>query len=245
MTTRTSARLRIGRLGRALRHRLDVAEGRLLIAVNRVGHRLTARRFQYDLIARTGAFGTVTWLGVPIWQSPLDIWTTQETIAELKPALLIETGTYMGGSALLYAHLMDMVGYGRVVTIDIAERHEFEHPRISFVLGSSTDPGIVEQVRKEAADADGPVMVILDGDHAHDHVAAELELYSPFVTPGSFLLSQDGVIDQLRLYRDTRPGPLGANRDFLARHPEFEHDGERDQRYGVTNHPLGWMRRRS
>jgi cephalosporin hydroxylase len=139
---------------------------------------------------------------------------------------------------------MDLAGHGRVITIDIADNHEVEHPRIEFVHGSSTDPAVVEGVRAGAARCEGPVMVILDSNHDREHVAAELELYAPIVTPGSFLLSQDGVIDQMRVFRSSRPGPLEANREFLARHPEFEHDRERNARFGVTHHPLGWMRRR-
>ncbi|HEV8116332.1 MAG TPA: CmcI family methyltransferase, partial [Acidimicrobiales bacterium] len=179
------------------------------------------RLYHYGLIVRTGNFGGTAWLGVPIWQNVLDLWTIQETIAEIKPALLIETGTHKGGSALFYAHLMDMMGTGRVLTIDIVDLREQHHDRVRFLHGSSTDPAIVEQVRQEVADAEGPVMVILDGNHARDHVAEELELYAPMVTVGSLLLSQDGVIDVFRLFRDSRPGPLPANVAFLAGHPEF------------------------
>jgi cephalosporin hydroxylase len=204
-----------------------------------------ARLFLNDLIAKTENFGTTSWAGAPIWQNVLDLWTIQETISEVRPALLIETGTNMGGSALFYAHLMDLLGEGRVLTIDIVELHELDHPRVEFLHGSSTDSAIVERVRAAAAAADGPVMVILDGNHDRDHVAQELELYAPLVTPGSFLLSQDGVIDRLEIFRDSRPGPLPANRDFLARHPEFEHDRERNERFLVTHHPLGWLRRRA
>jgi cephalosporin hydroxylase len=206
--------------------------------------RPVARLFHLDLIFRTGNFASTSWMGVPIWQNVLDAWTVQETIAEVRPDLLIETGTHRGGSALFYAQLMDLAGHGRVITIDVAGNEEVEHPRIEFVHGSSTDPEVVERVRAEAERCEGPVMVILDSDHAREHVAAELELYGPLVTPGSFLLSQDGVIDKLRIFRSSRPGPLEANRDFLARHPEFEHDRERNARFGLTHHPLGWMRRR-
>lgn len=206
--------------------------------------RPVARLYHQDLIARTGNFATTSWLGVPIWQNVLDVWTIQETIAEVRPALLIETGTHRGGSALFYAQLMDLLDHGRVITIDIVDEHELHHPRVSFLHGSSTDPAIVEQVERTAAEADGPVMVILDGNHARDHVAEELELYAPLVTPGSFLLSQDGVIDQIWMFKDTRPGPLPANRAFLDRHPEFEHDRARNERFGLSHHPLGWLRRR-
>src|SRR4051812_45845950 len=171
----------------------------------RTGRRPTARLYHHDLIATTGNFATTSWLGQPIWQNVLDLWTTQETIAEVKPALLIETGTNRGGSALFYAHLMDLMGAGRVLTIDIVSLHEIEHPRIEFVIGSSTDDDVVERARAAAAEADGPVMVILDGLHDRGHVAKELELYGPLVTPGSYLLSQDGIIDELAMFGDSRP----------------------------------------
>ena len=214
-----------------------------LRAWRRTGSPLGARMFAFDLIARTGNFATTSWTGVPIWQNVLDLWTIQESISEIRPALLVETGTARGGSALFYAQLMDLLGAGRVVTIDIERRHELDHPRVEFLHGRSTDPAIVERVQDAAAAVDGPVMVILDGDHSRDHVARELELYAPLVTPGSLLLSQDGIIDRLRSFRDSRPGPLPANRDFLARHPEFEYDRERNERFVITHHPLGWMRR--
>jgi cephalosporin hydroxylase len=207
--------------------------------------RAVAQVYHQDLITQTDNFATTRWLDQPIWQNVLDLWTIQESIGEIKPALLIEIGTNRGGSALFYAHLMDLMGHGRVVTIDIVKLHELDHPRIEFLLGSSTDAEIVDQVRTRAEAADGPVMVILDGDHSRDHVAAELELYAPLVTPGSLLLSQDGIIDQFWFMSDTRPGPLPANKDFLRRHAEFEYDAERNERFLLTHHPLGWMRRRA
>jgi cephalosporin hydroxylase len=197
------------------------------------------------LIGLTHSFAKHRWLGAEIWQSLLDLWTIQETIAEVRPTLLIETGTFKGGSALFYGQLMDLIGSGRVITVDIADRREHEHPRVTFVQGSSTDAATIEQVRAAAAETDGPVMVILDGNHDRDHVATELELYGPLVTPGSFLLSQDGAIDTIPFYADSRPGPLPANRAFLASHPEFEYDRDRTERFGFTQHPLGWMRRRA
>jgi cephalosporin hydroxylase len=212
---------------------------------NRTGRSAVSRAFHQDLIAVTGNFRGTTWLNQPIWQNVLDLWTIQETICEIKPSLLIETGTNKGGSALFYAHLMDLMDHGRLVSIDIVKLHELEHPRVDFLIGSSTDDDIVEQVRTAAAATDGPVMVILDGLHDRDHVAKELEIYAPMVTPGSLLLSQDGIIDELGMFADSRPGPLPANQEFLERHSEFEYDAERNERFLISHHPLGWMRRRS
>jgi cephalosporin hydroxylase len=211
--------------------------------LRRLLRRPVTRLFHQDLIAETDNFGRTTWVGQPIWQNVLDLWVIQEAISEIKPALLIETGTNRAGSALFYAHLMDLLGTGRILTIDIVKLHEVEHPRIEFLIGSSTDDDIAEKAHAAAAAADGPVMVILDGLHDGDHVAKELEIYGPLVTPGSVLLSQDGIIDQLEMFRDSRPGPLPANREFLARHPEFSHDREMNERFLLTHHPLGWMRR--
>lgn len=210
----------------------------------RTGRRSVTRLFHQDLIAKTGNFAHTTWMGQPIWQNVLDLWTIQETIAEIRPALLIETGTNRGGSALFYAHLMDIMGTGRVITVDILELHELEHPRVEFLIGSSTDEAVIERIRAAASEAQGPVMVILDGLHDRDHVARELEIYAPLVTLGSLLLSQDGIIDQLGMFADSRPGPLPANRAFLDQHPEFEYDQERNERFLLTHHPLGWLRRR-
>jgi cephalosporin hydroxylase len=228
---------------RLTRARLRVEREALRIFL-RFGGPLVARLYHRYVVGHTSNFAYTRWLGVPVWQNVLDVWTIQETLAELRPALLIETGTAEGGSALMYAHLMDLMDHGRVITIDIDDVREYEHPRVTFLHGSSTDPEVVTRVAEEAGAADGPVMVILDGDHSRDHVARELELYAPLVTPGSYLLSQDGIIDQFGIFRDSRPGPLQANRDFLARNPEFEHDRERNERFGLTHHPLGWMRRR-
>ena len=195
------------------------------------------------LINKTQNFGHVKWLGHPIWQNILDLWVIQETIAELKPQLLIECGTNRGGSALFYAHLFDLLGHGRVITIDIERMHNLVHPRITFLIGSSVDPHVVKAVGASVGQCSGPIMVVLDSDHSAPHVLLEMQLYSPFVTLGSFLLVQDGVIDTFDAFRAWRPGPLHAIRVFLASHPEFTVDGERSTRFVITHHPDGWLRR--
>lgn len=216
-------------------------------AGRRAFERWVARRFEHLLLRRTGNFIAAKWLGTPIWQNVLDLWTLQETLAEVRPALLVEVGTNRGGSALFFAHLFDLMDHGEVLTIDVEVRHELDHPRVEFLHGSSTDAAVMARVRERVreATAAGPVFVILDGDHSQAHVARELELYAPLVTPGSFLLSQDGIIDTQRAFRAFRPGPLAANRAFLAAHAEFEHDAARSERFLITHHPSGWMRRRS
>jgi cephalosporin hydroxylase len=232
---------------RSITARMRASVGR---ARSNLYHRLATspvvpRLYRYGLVARTHNFVNATYAGVPCVQSPLDLWALQEAISQLRPALLIEIGSYEGGSALFYAQLMDALGSGRVLSIDLRRPSGVEHPRVEFIEGDSLDPTIVGRARAEAEAADGHVLVILDGDHGRDHVAGELEAYAPLVTPGSLLLSQDGLVDELEAFAGQRPGPLPANREFLAAHPEFEYDAELGDRYGFTTHPLGWLRRRT
>jgi cephalosporin hydroxylase len=215
-----------------------------LTVYRRTAGRLVNVLFHMDLMAKTKNFDDVTWLGSPVWQNVLDLWTTQEALAEVRPKLLIECGTNRGGSALFYASMFDLMGDGEVVTIDLERMHDHEHPRVTWLIGSSTDPAIVEQVAERARAAAGPVMVILDSDHSKAHVAAELEAYAPLVTPNSLLLVQDGVIDTMPTGRPYRPGPLPAIHEFLAVHPEFQPDERLNGRFLITHHPQGWLRKR-
>jgi cephalosporin hydroxylase len=200
--------------------------------------------FFRDLIVVTDNFSNVTWLGHPVWQNVLDLWTIQEAISEVQPDLLLETGTNRGGSALFYAHLFDLMDKGRVITCDTERMHTVSHPRITFLQGGSTSPAVVGTMRDAVANTDGAVMVILDSDHSQRHVAQELETYGTFVTPGSLILVQDGVIDTLATFSADRPGPLPAIREFLRSHPEFEVEQPRSEKFLITHHPSGWLRRK-
>jgi cephalosporin hydroxylase len=163
----------------------------------------------------------------------------------VKPELLIECGTNRGGSSMFYAHLFDLMGQGRVVTIDVEKLHNYSHPRVTYLLGSSTAPEIVDRVAALVAEARGPVMVILDSDHSEPHVRKELDCYARFVTPNSYCLVQDGVIDTHPAFAVDRPGPLPAIESFLSTTTDFEIDHARCERFLITHHPKGWLRRKA
>lgn len=197
------------------------------------------------LIQKTGNFGHLTWLGRPIWQNLFDLWTIQETLSALRPSLLVETGTNRGGSSFFFASIFDLLGHGEVVTVDVERLHDLAHPRVTCLIGDSVAPAIVEQVASRVSGTSGPVLVMLDSDHSAAHVGREMEAYGRFVTPGSFLLVQDGIIDTLPVFAAGRPGPLPAIEAFLSTHPEFEVDVERCERFLITHSPMGWLRRRA
>jgi cephalosporin hydroxylase len=201
------------------------------------------QQFFTRLIRKTDNFGKQKWLGNPVWQNLFDLWTIQETLCEIRPSLLIECGTNRGGSSYFFASLFDLMGHGRVITIDLEKMHDLAHRRVTYLLGSSVGSEVIDEVAREAAAASGPVMVLLDSDHSAAHVRQEMESYHRFVTPGSFLMVQDGVIDTLPLFAGGRPGPLKAIESFLKVHPEFEVDTQRCARYLITHCPKGWLRR--
>jgi cephalosporin hydroxylase len=188
-----------------------------------------------------------TWLGIPTQQNPNDVWITQEILFEVKPDVLVEAGTAAGGSAVLWAMILEQVNPdSRVVTIDIANqsqearRHPVARERVRFLLGSSTAPGIVDEVRQEVEGK--RVLVILDSDHAQHHVAEELELYAPMVSLGSYLIVQDTNVNGHPVFLKHGPGPWEAVEAFLARHSEFEVDESRE-RLLFTMHPRGYLKR--
>jgi cephalosporin hydroxylase len=182
------------------------------------------------------------WLGVPVQKCPLDLWVYQEILWELRPDLLVETGTYQGGSALFLASMCDLLGSGRVVTIDLHPREgRPAHQRITYLTGSSTAPDVVERVRGMAEGA-ARVLVLLDSDHSQAHVAAELRAYAPLVTPGSYLIVEDTNVNGHPVLPAFGPGPLEAVREFLAGTTDFVADHARERLLMGFN-PGGWLRR--
>jgi len=206
-------------------------------------NRATVRRFHrlyYDSAART--WGNTTWLGVKVQKCPLDLWVYQELLNEVRPELVIETGTYAGGSALFLASCLDLIDCGRVITVDIADHADRpQHDRITYLKASSVDPAVVERLRGEAGRADR-VLVILDSDHSRDHVLAELEVYAPLVTPSSYLVVEDTNMNGRPVLPDSGPGPYEAVDAFLRDNPAFERDPAREK-FFMTFNPGGYLRR--
>lgn len=209
----------------------------------RVGKRLdrAAVSRAHDVLYLSDAWTETTWLGAQALKNPLDLWVYQEIIFEQRPELIVETGTYRGGSAFYLASICDLVGAGEVVSIDVEPLREDypAHPRITYLGGrSSTDPDVVAQVRGRAQGK--RVLVVLDSDHSQAHVEAELAVYAPLVQVGGYVIVEDSNIGQIR--KDLLPGPLQAIEAFLAGTDEFEIDRAREK-FLITQNPSGYLRR--
>jgi len=195
----------------------------------------------YDSDTRT--WRDTWWMGIRTYKCPLDLWIYQEILHEVRPDLVIECGTGEGGSALYIAHVLDLIGKGEVVTVDLAPvARPPSHPRIHYVLGSSTDPAVVRQL-EDAARGKGTVMVILDSTHTREHVAEELRLYHGLVTPGSYLIVEDTNVNGHPVLRDHGPGPMEAVQEFLAGRDDFFADASKEK-FFVSFNPGGYLKRR-
>jgi cephalosporin hydroxylase len=213
-----------------------------------------------------------SWLGRPIIQLPSDIVAFQEIVWNIKPDLIIETGIAHGGSLILSASMLALLDLcdaaeagtqldprspaRRVLGVDIDIRAHNRaaieaHPlafRIDMIEGSSIDAQVIEKVQRRAAEAKR-VLVCLDSNHTHAHVLAELEAYAPLVTPGSYCVVFDTVIEQLPAdmfpERPWKPGDnaMTAVEAYLANHPEFVSDTDIDAKLQISVAPRGYLRR--
>jgi cephalosporin hydroxylase len=207
---------------------------------------------------------TFTWMGRPVIQHPEDMLRLQEAIYHLRPDVIIETGIAHGGSLVYSASLMKAMGHGRVVVgVDIEirphnrraiEAHEL-FPMIRLVEGDSAAPDIVAQAAREIRPGD-KVLVILDSNHSRDHVRRELEAYHALVTPGSWIIATDGLMQDLHDAPRGDPSwrtdnPAQAAREFAAAHPEFSLEpppwrfNESPLSKPITGWPDAWLRRKA
>ena len=207
---------------------------------------------------------TFTWMGRPIIQHPEDLVRLQEVIYFLKPDVIIETGVAHGGSLTLSASLMKAMGHGRVVVgVDIEirphnrkaiETHAL-FPMIRLIEGDSTAPKIVAQAASHIRPGD-TVLVILDSNHSREHVRKELEAYHALVTPGSYIVATDGIMQDLSDAPRGDPSwktdnPAQAARDFAAAHREFALESppwrfnESSLSRNITGWPDAWLRRKA
>lgn len=199
-----------------------------------------------------------SWWGVPIIQLPADIMATQEVVFAAQPTVIIETGVARGGSLIFMASLLQLLGRGRVIGIDIdirahnrdsIEKHPMAH-RIEMIEGSSTDPAIADKVRGMIAPEDR-VMVVLDSDHSRSHVLDELRIYGPMVSPGQYMVVADTALGRIRPDQTPtkrskiwRPGdePLAAVNDYLKETDRFQADAAVNGKLIFASSPGGYLK---
>lgn len=197
-----------------------------------------------------------SWMGRPIIQYPQDMVAMQEIIWSIKPDLIVETGIAHGGSLIYYASILELIGKGEVlgIDIDIREHNRVEiekHPmfkRIKMIQGSSISEETFNDVKTRTKNRP-VVLVCLDSNHTHEHVLRELELYSTLVTRGSYIVVFDTIVEDLP--NDYLPGrawsvgdnPKTAIHDFLKSNRNFQVDTTIDKKLLISVAPNGYLKR--
>lgn len=211
---------------------------------------------QFNIVSNREKYSyNFSWMGRPIIQYPQDMIAMQELIWEIKPDLIIETGVAHGGSLIYYASLMELIGKGEIVGIDIDIRAHNRaaieaHPmfkRITLLEGSSLSEDIVSQVKKLAKDK-ATIMVSLDSNHTHDHVLEELKLYAPLTSVGSYCVVFDTIVEDMPKAMYDRPWDVGNNPktavwEYLKQNDCFEIDKQIDNKLLISVAPDGYLKR--
>ena len=186
----------------------------------------------------------LSWMGYQMLKCPMDLWIYQEILFSERPDIILEIGTYRGGSALYLATMCDMLGHGEIVTVDIDGSLQPERPvhsRITYILGSSIDADVFRRIKRMIGNR--KVMVILDGEHHCDHVKQELKMYSALVKPGGYLIVEDTNINGHPTFPEFGFGPWEAVEDFLQVNDEYYADRS-CERFLLTMNPRGFLRRK-
>lgn len=196
------------------------------------------------------------YLGVPIIQYPQDIIALQEIIWNIKPDLIIETGIAYGGSLIFYASMLELLGKGKVLGIDIEirehnrkaiENHSL-FKRIEMIENSSIDKETIKKIT-EFSQGFNKIMVVLDANHTYSFVLKELELYSKLVSVGSYLVVLDTIIEDLpEDFFTERPfgkdnNPKKAVKEFLIKNKNFKIDKDIENKVLITVAPDGYLKR--
>ncbi|MDV3136645.1 rhamnosyl O-methyltransferase [Mycobacterium sp. 29Ha] len=196
------------------------------------------------------AWDDITWMGVPCWKSVSDMWNYQEILWAYKPSLILEFGTYQGGSAMFFATMLREIG-GRfkVLSVDVTHKNLNERarrdPDVVFIESSSIAPQVADHIRDLQVEFPGPVFAILDSDHSCDHVLAEMRLLRPLLKSGDYLLVEDSNINGHPVLPGFGPGPFEAIQAYEAEYPnDYEHDRARENKFGWTMATNGFLIRK-
>jgi cephalosporin hydroxylase len=189
-------------------------------------------------------FSKCSWMGAKTLKNPLDAWIYQELIYAVKPEVIVEIGSYAGGSTLYFAHLLDLMGNGLVISVDIDRaNYNVSHKRITAITGDSASPEVFQQVEKLCRNK--TVLVMHDGGHEKAQVAKDLALYSKLVTPGSYFIVEDSIVDifdEGEVLGTQYEGPMGAILEFIDQNKNFKIDDD-CERYILTYNQKGFLKR--
>jgi cephalosporin hydroxylase len=197
-----------------------------------------------------------TWgRGAAMHKEPPDLARYEILIDRIRPRVVVECGLFYGGSQLWFAERVPYhiaVEMNPETTRDYMEnKHGLGEPPLNgfVVMGNShrVYPQVAALTKLLAGNE--PILVVLDSNHDTNTVYGELQLYHQLVTPGSYLVCEDGILHYMRKGEFPHGNwfdgdPLLAIEKWLPDHQEFVPDMELEAMFdGATAHPKGWLRR--
>lgn len=204
----------------------------------------------------TGDFRSWTRDNVEVQKHWSDLERYAQIVEMSQPDLIIETGTRSGGSACWFHQELDL----QVISIDIAPQFNptvdppIRSPHIKWIRGSSISDRVIREVYELAKGK--RVMVSLDSDHVSPHVQAEIAVLGLLVSPGCYLVVEDGCFDMWPAQKaarggtgiPTHGGPLHAIRTQLddplgQSSGMFWRDEATEGISSISHSPCGWWRR--
>jgi len=208
-----------------------------------------AKRYYHLWYYNTGVWQQTTWMGVQTYKSPMDMWNYQEILFSLKPSVVIEFGTWHGGSALFFSSIMKQIGRPYiVVSADIEASRISEKaksdPDIRLLTMSSAAPELKEILKDIREKNPGSAFAILDSDHSKQHVLAEMTNLRDILVAGDYLVVEDSNINGHPVAKSFGPGPYEAIQEYFRMFPhDYEHDFNRERKFGFSFAPNGFLRR--
>lgn len=208
-----------------------------------------AKRYYHLWYYNTGVWQQTTWMGVQTYKSPMDMWNYQEILVSLQPSLVIEFGTWQGGSALFFSSVMKQIGQPYiVVSVDIEASRISEKaksdPNIRLLTATSDSPEVRQTLQALRNDYPGPAFAILDSDHSMQHVLAEMVNLRDILVAGDYLVVEDSNINGHPVGKSFGPGPYEAIQEYCGAYPrDYEHDFERERKFGFSFAPNGFLRK--
>jgi len=191
-----------------------------------------------------------SWLGVPMWKLPMDAFVIQQLIFKIRPRFIIETGTGCGGSAMFYASICELLGEGQVITCDIQSKVDMDKinqhecsDRIEFLHGGSTNLFLFDKIKGIVGRAKRNI-VLLDSWHTKEHVLREMELYSKFVSVGSYMIVEDTHANGHPVpWEYDNDGPYEAVEEWLNKNGDKWEADHECEKHLMTFNPKGYLKK--
>lgn len=208
-----------------------------------------AKRYYHLWYYNTGVWQQTAWMGVQTYKSPMDMWNYQEILFSLKPSVVIEFGTWHGGSALFFSSIMKQIGRPYVVVSVDIEAYRISDttksdPNVCLLTMSSAAPELKKTLKDMREKNPGPAFAILDSDHSKQHVLAEMMNLRDVLVSGDYLVVEDSNINGHPVAKSFGPGPYEAIQEYFRMYPhDYEHDFDRERKFGFSFAPNGFLRR--